>query len=127
VIALNARTLHYCGMLFSKESNRVLRHWLLLRNHRICKLMDPGRRLVRNFLGSVRLFVNNMKPELKKSPGAALLELRAYGAVWTGIHVWSKRWPDDCRHIKPVPLDKKYGGIRPEALFSAPRKAAFAK
>jgi GT2 family glycosyltransferase len=127
VIALNAGTRHYGGMLFLKESNRALRHWPLSRNYPIYKPADPGRSFVHTLLGSVRLFVTNMKSELKKSPGAALLELRAYVAVWMRIHGWYKKWSDDCRHIKPVPLGNKYGGIQPEILFSASRKAAIAK
>jgi GT2 family glycosyltransferase len=127
VMAPGARARHYGGMSFSKDASRSLRNWLQSRNFYIYKLTDPCRSFAGNLLASAHLFAVNVKSGLKKSPGAVLLESRAYAAVLMGAGVWHRKWMNDRRHIKPEPLNKRYHGLQPEILLSTSREATFAK
>ncbi len=127
VLALGARARHFGGVSFAAESNRRLRYWLQLRNCHIYKLTDPARNFVANLLDSVHFLATSLKAGIKKSPGAAFPEFRAFIAVWMRLGTWYKKWTEDRRHIRPEPLDRQHRGIQPEILFSSAREAVHAK
>jgi GT2 family glycosyltransferase len=127
VLVPSARARHYGGRSFSKESNRALGEWLQSRNYHIYKLTDPHRSFGSNLLASACLLAANIRSKAKKSPRAALLELRAWTAAVMRAGVWYKKWMDDRRHIPPAPLDRRHQGLQPEILLSVSREAIVGK
>jgi GT2 family glycosyltransferase len=124
VLVPGAMARHYGRSSFSKESSSTLGEWLQSRNYHIYKLTDPRRSFGSNLLASAHLLATNIKSKAKSSPGAVLLELRAWIAVLVRAGVWYRKWRDDRRHIPPAPLDRRHQGAQPEILPSISREQA---
>jgi GT2 family glycosyltransferase len=127
VLVPSARARHYGGMSFSQESSKVLRDWLQSRNYHIYKLTDPQQSFGANLLASAHLLATNITSKAKNSPGAVLLELRAWAAALMKAGIWYRKWMDDQCHIPPAPLDKRHQRVQPEILLSISRGAILGK
>ena len=117
VIVPSARVRHFGGA-FSEGRRDTRRDWLHSRNYYIYTMSDPACGFLRNILSAAYLFAINVKAGMKRSPGSALLEVRAFTAVLMRLGVWYKKWSNDRRRIPPATLEKQYEGMQPAILYS---------